>query len=151
METLSIQKQKPIVLHRLCIVAICSLLWTLGCAESAPDKVSAKKSNSTTDKPTAGDKNTSEDKKTENDSQSADSAQVNDQNELNSETDESTETQKTVVKKDAKVELEKITLGAGCFWCIEAILDRVDGVKKATSGYTGGQVKNPRMIDDDDD
>ena len=38
---------------------------------------------------------------------------------------------------------EVITLGAGCFWCTEAIFQQVPGVISVTSGYTGGTVKNP--------
>ncbi|MEY3898695.1 MAG: peptide-methionine (S)-S-oxide reductase MsrA [Verrucomicrobiota bacterium] len=38
---------------------------------------------------------------------------------------------------------ETITLGAGCFWCIEAAYRQLDGVYSATSGYMGGKVKNP--------
>lgn len=38
---------------------------------------------------------------------------------------------------------KKITLGAGCFWCIEAIYIRLDGVLKVKSGYSGGEIKNP--------
>ena len=38
---------------------------------------------------------------------------------------------------------EVATLGAGCFWCIEAAYNRIDGVISATSGYSGGHVKNP--------
>ena len=37
----------------------------------------------------------------------------------------------------------KITLGAGCFWCVEAVFEEVKGIKKVTSGYMGGKVKNP--------
>ncbi|MEM9478825.1 MAG: peptide-methionine (S)-S-oxide reductase MsrA [Verrucomicrobiota bacterium] len=43
-------------------------------------------------------------------------------------------------------ELEKMetaTLGAGCFWCIEAVLERIKGIGDVESGYTGGHVKNP--------
>lgn len=39
--------------------------------------------------------------------------------------------------------LEKITFGAGCFWCVEAVFQRVKGVKSVTSGYMGGKLKNP--------
>jgi peptide-methionine (S)-S-oxide reductase len=39
--------------------------------------------------------------------------------------------------------LEVTTLGAGCFWCIEAIFQDVKGVHKVVSGYTGGHIKNP--------
>lgn len=35
------------------------------------------------------------------------------------------------------------TFGGGCFWCTEAIFDRVDGVIKAVSGYSGGETQNP--------
>ena len=35
------------------------------------------------------------------------------------------------------------TFAGGCFWCIEADFEKVDGVVTATSGYTGGRVKNP--------
>ena len=35
------------------------------------------------------------------------------------------------------------TFGAGCFWCVEAIFQRVDGVISVESGYSGGAIKNP--------
>jgi peptide-methionine (S)-S-oxide reductase len=38
---------------------------------------------------------------------------------------------------------EAITLGAGCFWCVEAIFERLEGVLKVTSGYSGGRIANP--------
>lgn len=38
---------------------------------------------------------------------------------------------------------EIATLGAGCFWCVEAIFQQVEGVKKVASGYSGGQRENP--------
>ena len=39
--------------------------------------------------------------------------------------------------------MDTITLGAGCFWCVEAVFTELKGVKSVTSGYMGGHVKNP--------
>ncbi|MCH8874774.1 peptide-methionine (R)-S-oxide reductase MsrB [candidate division KSB1 bacterium] len=39
--------------------------------------------------------------------------------------------------------LEKATFAGGCFWCIEAPFEKVNGVHSAVSGYTGGKKKNP--------
>lgn len=38
---------------------------------------------------------------------------------------------------------ESVILGAGCFWCIEAAYNQLDGVHTAVSGYAGGTVENP--------
>lgn len=40
-------------------------------------------------------------------------------------------------------DFEKATLAAGCFWCTEAVFQRVKGVDKVISGFTGGNIKNP--------
>lgn len=40
-------------------------------------------------------------------------------------------------------QLDTATFGNGCFWCTEALFQDIKGVVKVTSGYTGGQVKNP--------
>jgi peptide-methionine (S)-S-oxide reductase len=37
--------------------------------------------------------------------------------------------------------LEKATFGAGCFWCVEAVFERQEGVTSVVSGYTGGNVR----------
>ncbi|MBN9296129.1 MAG: peptide-methionine (S)-S-oxide reductase MsrA [Filimonas sp.] len=41
------------------------------------------------------------------------------------------------------IKTDTATFGTGCFWCTEAIFQRVDGVLKVVSGYSGGTVKNP--------
>jgi len=38
---------------------------------------------------------------------------------------------------------EITTLGGGCFWCLEAVYDQLDGVLDVVSGYAGGRVPNP--------
>ena len=38
---------------------------------------------------------------------------------------------------------DTITLGGGCFWCVEAVYEMLEGVIKVESGYSGGKVKNP--------
>jgi len=38
---------------------------------------------------------------------------------------------------------ETVTLGGGCFWCLEAVYNRMTGVLSAESGYMGGHVENP--------
>ncbi len=40
-------------------------------------------------------------------------------------------------------ELEKVTLGGGCFWCTEAVYLQMKGVVDVKPGYSGGHVKNP--------
>ena len=39
--------------------------------------------------------------------------------------------------------METATLGAGCFWCVEAVFDDLKGVASVESGYSGGRTENP--------
>lgn len=50
----------------------------------------------------------------------------------------------TLTAGDKKMDkYEKTTLGAGCFWCVEAVFERIDGVVDVVAGYAGGHVKDP--------
>lgn len=44
---------------------------------------------------------------------------------------------------DQKTKLDTATFGEGCFWCTEAVFERLKGVKSVISGYSGGTVPNP--------
>jgi peptide-methionine (S)-S-oxide reductase len=44
---------------------------------------------------------------------------------------------------DAAPALEQVTLGGGCFWCLEAVYDELRGVTDVVSGYAGGTTRNP--------
>ena len=48
-----------------------------------------------------------------------------------------------VAMNDDVQKTDTATFGAGCFWCVEAIFQQVEGVLKVKSGYCGGHVKNP--------
>jgi peptide-methionine (S)-S-oxide reductase len=47
------------------------------------------------------------------------------------------------IMETEKQTYETVTLGAGCFWCVEAIFEQVRGVVSVTSGYSGGRISNP--------
>ncbi len=47
----------------------------------------------------------------------------------------------------ASANTETITLGAGCFWCTEAVFQQTPGVVSVTSGYMGGHLPNPTYDD----
>ena len=48
---------------------------------------------------------------------------------------------KMVEEKDKTMEIS--ILGGGCFWCTEAVFERIDGIKDVISGYAGGEIPNP--------
>ncbi len=47
------------------------------------------------------------------------------------------------VEVPAENGLEKAYFASGCFWCVEAIYESIEGVEEAVSGYSGGHTKNP--------
>jgi peptide-methionine (S)-S-oxide reductase len=47
----------------------------------------------------------------------------------------------------AQAQNEIITLGGGCFWCLEAVFDDLKGVTSVESGYMGGDLKDPTYAD----
>jgi len=44
-------------------------------------------------------------------------------------------------------DIETATLAGGCFWCLEAVFEELEGVRRVLSGYAGGSVKNPTYQD----
>lgn len=44
---------------------------------------------------------------------------------------------------ETQTKYETLTLGGGCYWCVEAIYEQLDGVVKVTSGFSGGKNANP--------
>ena len=44
---------------------------------------------------------------------------------------------------ESKPNLDTAIIGGGCFWCTEAVFERIKGVKEVISGYAGGEVLNP--------
>ena len=46
-------------------------------------------------------------------------------------------------ENNTQQEIEQATFGAGCFWCVEAVFERLEGVIDVQAGYTGGSTKNP--------
>jgi peptide-methionine (S)-S-oxide reductase len=54
-----------------------------------------------------------------------------------------TKPMKDQAASDKPAATQRITFGGGCFWCLEAVFQRLKGVKSVASGYAGGDVPNP--------
>ena len=54
-----------------------------------------------------------------------------------------TNIEKSPSTMSTNAQLDTITFGGGCFWCTEAIFQRLKGVQSVASGYSGGKIKNP--------
>ena len=48
-----------------------------------------------------------------------------------------------LIKKESLSQYSQATFASGCFWCMEAVFESVNGVKEAVSGYSGGKEPNP--------
>ncbi len=56
--------------------------------------------------------------------------------------------QENVKEESSSLSTNKVaTLAAGCFWCVEAVFQKLKGVEKVESGYMGGTLKNPTYKD----
>ena len=53
----------------------------------------------------------------------------------------------TMADEATAPKLAQATFAGGCFWCTEAVYERIDGVRSVTSGYIGGEVPNPTYKD----
>src|SRR5437667_12789343 len=60
-----------------------------------------------------------------------------------SQTDSAKFIKKDSGELDMNKKYETATLGAGCYWCVEAVFQNLKGVEKVESGFSGGSVKNP--------
>ena len=50
-------------------------------------------------------------------------------------------------EKNINQNIEQATFGAGCFWCVEAVFERLKGVVDVRAGYAGGNTENPTYED----
>tara|TARA_R110002012_G_scaffold37798_4_gene105689 strand:+ start:16963 stop:17634 length:672 start_codon:yes stop_codon:yes gene_type:complete len=64
-------------------------------------------------------------------------------NKSNKQAEALAQKEQTPVQTETENGLKKAYFASGCFWCVEAIYESVNGVKEAISGYSGGETKNP--------
>lgn len=58
-------------------------------------------------------------------------------------TQQNLQERRAVLSEDERETLSEATFAGGCFWCTEAVFERVKGVKEVVSGYSGGEKENP--------
>ncbi|MCB0451786.1 MAG: peptide-methionine (S)-S-oxide reductase MsrA [Aequorivita sp.] len=64
-------------------------------------------------------------------------------NEKNKKVEAIAQKEQTPVQTESVNGLKKAYFASGCFWCVEAVYESVEGVKEAISGYSGGKMQNP--------
>jgi len=64
-------------------------------------------------------------------------------NENNKKEEAIAQKEQTPIQTETENGLKKAYFASGCFWCVEAVYESVNGVKEAISGYSGGKTKNP--------
>ena len=73
---------------------------------------------------------------------SANGETINNKKQMENKNNISSTTSETIQTANSS-SIDTLTLGGGCFWCVEAVYEELDGVKKVESGFSGGTVKNP--------
>ncbi len=102
-----------------CVAAVCCAVAVVGCSSSTPDSESLAPPVAAA---TADEKTEAEVAETKPTADSSDS---------------------TTAAAPTTGQTQTITLGAGCFWCVEAVFERIEGVTAVRSGYSGGLIENP--------
>lgn len=64
-------------------------------------------------------------------------------NESNKDAEAKAQKSQTPIQTETQSGLKKAYFASGCFWCVEAVYESVNGVTEAISGYSGGKTQNP--------